>query len=45
LRTLFDRRKVSLMLPVLIPLNPGVGGGEDEAGNNDVEGEFAPEFC
>ena len=34
-----------LVLPVLIPLHPGVGGGEDEAGDDDVEGEFAPEFC
>lgn len=33
------------MLPVLVPLNPCVGRGEDQAGNNDVDREFAPEFC
>lgn len=27
LRTLLNRRKMSLMLPVFVPLNPGVGGG------------------
>jgi len=36
---------MSLMLPVLVPLNPGVGGCEDQAGDDDVEGQFAPEFC
>lgn len=36
---------MGLVLPVLVPLDPGVGGSEDEAGDDDVEGEFAPEFC
>ena len=33
------------MLPMLVPLDPGVGGSEDQAGNDEVNGELAPEVC
>jgi len=33
------------MLPVLVPLDPGVGGSENQAGDDEVDGELAPEVC
>jgi len=33
------------VLPVLVPLDPGVGRSEDQAGNDEVDGELAPEVC
>ncbi|KAB8356507.1 hypothetical protein FH972_024090 [Carpinus fangiana] len=44
LRAVLDRRQVALVLPVLVPLDPGVCGGDDERGHDDVDGQLAPEL-
>lgn len=36
---------MGLVHPVLVPLDPCVGGDEDQAGNDNVYRQLAPEFC
>lgn len=36
---------MGFVLPVLVPETPGVDAGDEEGGDGDVEGHFAPEVC
>ena len=39
---LLDRRLMGLVFPMFLPKPPGVHAADDEAGDDDEDGEFAP---